>query len=1224
MALTGTSRGASFDETAAQTTAVVTPASNCTAGALLVLWVAYDNSGTNGADPYVSIVDTKLNTWTARQSALTDPGAANAGCCLQCFTTSQDGGALTTGDTITVSFGATVVPVRAWTLEEWTAAGTAAYVTGGSTGTVSSANATTTPSITSGSITSGHGISAALSREASDAASVYNPGDSGNGSWSTAQHAEPSVATGNAGITVISGRKVTTGTGTQVFDATTQSRDFAAAWIEIEETGVPTYTLTLNAGANGSAVASGSNPYDSGTQITLTATPASGYQVAAWTNTDDDSFKTNTNTLTITANTTVTVTFETATDATPVAEYEPCFIDFGTAGTAYIQHDLTAVTGSSSANSELLDLISGVNADWCCIVPGYLLSSLNGNIVECWDNVNNHRLLTLAIVSGALVGAYYHDAEAVVSTATAASAPINQHAWYAMSYDSSAKKLTVMHIGETGSGTSALASQALTTPGDCTHIRVGTRTRPALKGGIGYVVFKNHQLTLADLVLIRDSKRVCAPLDCLDRTGANLGGTFTGKTYTSTRFGIGITKVASPDDHDGSSATAGLPNGQTEATIAASNVSILDLDRSSSWITVAATNTTINGTMTYRPADYWRAGYWLLSTPQYGQALNPTAVNVAGNAPVFRALAVGQPGGTTRLVGSIVNSREQARVSREYTDGITYRETIAGGLQAEGLDRIAGTIMVAPSTTALSEFGCTLSSGNSTSNFSVTNSAHSLTRFGRGAGNGSLGPGTGVRGTVASACHYQRLTQSVAGSRFSIGSARRHRMTLLHYPGGPVVDLKRYGSNVGLSDAGSEISGGSSSVDCQTATSTQIAAAPTVVSYGTNSITGVTTGAGGTGGNRVVTAASHGYSNGDRVTIFLTGISEIDFKTWTIGDVTANTFSLSGATGSGTSTTGTVNPCKIVISGTGHNVLAGHCVFVASNTDGTKQCLEVAAAAGSEGGGNTTITLENGFDTIDGPPAASWKVRTGRAYAAPYYVDFAVGDSALTYQGMRASRSSSDIGDVVILEEGWWSTGGGFAVGGTGWGGNGYTKQRAQGHATYTDPVSGLTHWMQFFAALDLDSLIMWPANNQGTDDPPSLWATITTEYRAAVGASAEVGWMVEWSRGTATNPSETNNTSSPVSSTGGLNYQVYGSANAAANQVFFISIYDLGGTPIEQLQAGKNRDAAHGSILGYVDGARQVYEAAGGAAAGGSGAGVAMGSSTSLTLEALGQLSER
>ena len=1208
MALTGTSRGANFDETAAQTTAVVTPASNCTAGALLVLWVAYDNSGTNGADPYVSIVDTKLNTWTARQSALTDPGAANAGCCLQCFTTSQDGGALTTGDTITVSFGATVVPVRAWTLEEWTAAGTAAYVTGGSTGTVSSANATTTPSITSGSITSGHGISAALSREAADAASVYNPGDSGNGSWSTAQHAEPSVATGNAGITVISGRKVTTGTGTQVFDATTQSRDFAAGWIEIEETGVPTYTLTLNAGANGTAAASGSNPYNSGTVITLTATPASGYRVASWTNSDDDSLKTNANTLTIAANTTVTVTFEAIPATTPVAEYEPCYIDFGTAGTAYIQH-------VPDATSELLDLISAVNADWSMIVPGYLLSSLNGNIFEAWDNVNNHRLLTLAVVAGSLVGAYYEDAEAVVSTASCASVAINQHAFYAISYDSSAKKITVMFVGETGSGTSALAAQALTTPGDCTHIRIGTRTRPALKGGIGYVVFKNHQITLADLVLCRDSKRICAPLDCLDRSGANLGGTFTGKTYTSSRFGVSITKVAAPDDLDGSSGTAGIPNGQTEATLTATNICILDVDRSSSWISVSSVATTVSGTMTYRTADYWGADYWMLSTLQYGQATNPTAVNVAGRAPAFRGLAIGSAGGATKLIGGAVNSREQARVSRKYTDGNTYRETISGGMLAAGLGRAAGTIQVPPATTALSEFGMVLSSGRSASNFSVINSAHSFTRFGRGAGNGSLGPGTGVRGAVGGSCTYQTLTETVSGSLYAITSARRQRMMFMCYPGGPVVDVKRYGSNTSVSTAGTQISGGTSQVNCQTASSTQIAAAPTVVSYGSKAITDVTTGAGGTGGNRVVTAASHGYSNGDRVTISLTGISEIDFKTWTIGDVTANTFSLSGATGSGTSTTGTVNPCKIVISGTGHGVLAGHAVFVASNSDGTKQCIDIAAAAGSEGGGNTTITLENGFDTIDGPPAANWLARTGRAYFEVATADFAAGESAFTYQGMRAEKASGDIGDVVILEEGWWTTNGGYAVGGSGWGGNGWTNQRAQGHATYPDPVTGLTHWIMFLAALDLDSFVLWPANNQGTDDPPSLLLTITTEYRAAVGANAEVGWLVEWSRGTSTNPSETNNTSSPVSSTGGLNYQVYGSANAAANEVFFITIYDLGGTPIEQLQSGKARDAAHASILGYADGARQLFEAAGGAAAGGTGGGVALSGSGAVTI---------
>lgn len=1208
MALTGTSRGASFDETAAQTTAVVTPASNCTANALLVLWVAYDNSGTSGADPYTAIADTKSNTWTPRVTdALTDPGAANAGCVLRGFTTSQDGGALTTGDMITVSFGVTTVPVRAWTLEEWTAAGTPTYVTSGSSGTLTAGNATTTPTITSGSITSGHGISAAIGREGADAASAMNPGDSGNGSWSTAQHAEPSVATGNAGITIASARKITTGTGTQVFDATTQSRDYAAGWIEIEEVGAPTYTVTLSAGANGSLAESGSNPHSAGS-ITLTATPASGYQVASWTNTDDDSLKTSTNTLNVTANVTVSVTFEAVAATTVVAEYEPCYIDFGTAGTAYIQHEL-------DATSELLDLISGVNADWSVIVPGYLLSSLNGNIIEAWDNVNNHRLLTLAIIAGSLVGTYYEDAEGASTTATCADAPINQHALYAISYDSSAKKITVMCIGESGVGISTLASSAITTPGDCTHIRVGTRTRPALKGGIGYVVFRNHQITLSDLTLVRDAKRITAPLDSLNASSANLGGTWAGKTYTASRFGIGITKVGAPDDLDGSSGTSGLPNGQSDATVAASNVTILDVDRTggTSWISVSSVLTTVGGTMTYRSADYWRAGFWVTGVPLYGQATNPTAVNIAGPGPVFHSLAIGQPGSVTKRVVLIANSREQGTPDRKIASGITLRESTSGGVQAAAINRIAGVCCVRPTVSDLSDFGLTFSgSGRSKTAFSNINNGHSFLRFGRGAANGTLGPGAGVRGAVGGACNYQTLTASVAGSLYTISAARRHKMFFLAYPGGPVVDIKRYGSNTSIVAAGTQIAGGTSQVNCQTASAAQILAAPTVVTYATKSISAVASGA----GRAITTSAAHGYSTGDRVTIFNTGLSDIDYKTWSITVTGATTFTLDGASGSGTSSSGTVNPCKIVVTGTGHNVLQGEAIFVASNSDTTKQCICVARSAGTEGGGNTTILTEYGFDVADGPPAAGWHARTGRAYIVEGTVNFAAGDSALTYQGMDASKASGDIGDIVILAEEWGTTAGGYIVGGSGWGGNGYTAQIREGHGTYDDPVSGITHYEQWFAAMDPDCLLIWPANNQGTEDPPSLWATLTASYRAAVGdPRAEVGWVHEWSRGSSTNPTETNSTSSPVSSTGGLNWQVYGSANASANGVFFITAYEGGGPPINQLQAGRNRDAAHNSILGYQDIAEQLFEA------GGEG-GIAIGGSTALKLESLGQLS--
>ena len=80
------------------------------------------------------------------------------------------------------------------------------------------------------------------------------------------------------------------------------------------------YALTLTSGANGgdptavplkSAACASNGEYVASEVIALTAAPDSGYQVASWTGTDNDSLKTNTNQLTMPADVrTVTVNYE--------------------------------------------------------------------------------------------------------------------------------------------------------------------------------------------------------------------------------------------------------------------------------------------------------------------------------------------------------------------------------------------------------------------------------------------------------------------------------------------------------------------------------------------------------------------------------------------------------------------------------------------------------------------------------------------------------------------------------------------------------------------------------------------------------------------------------------------------------------------------------------------------------------------------------------------------
>ena len=227
MALTGTDRGTGTHNTSSATLDVV-PASNFAAG-MAVLVVAMDNPA-SGND-ITGVTDTKGNTWTIRQSPLIDPGAAAAGQQGIIATTPQNGGLLTTGDTITVAISVAKV-AKTWTLMQVSGSvGTPTYVTGaiGTSGTGG-----TSPTITSGSIANGDMIVAGLVLEAGTTETITQDADSTNGSWSAQQTAE--IGSTTSGSNVASQRKVVTAAATQTYNPTLGiAGDLALAWIQIHE-----------------------------------------------------------------------------------------------------------------------------------------------------------------------------------------------------------------------------------------------------------------------------------------------------------------------------------------------------------------------------------------------------------------------------------------------------------------------------------------------------------------------------------------------------------------------------------------------------------------------------------------------------------------------------------------------------------------------------------------------------------------------------------------------------------------------------------------------------------------------------------------------------------------------------------------------------------------------------------------------------------------------------
>ena len=115
MVLTAFDRGTGTHNTAG-TTLVFLPATSLRPG-MAVLVIAADNAGSGGAYSITTCTDTKGNTWTRQRSPLYDPGLASAGISGAIFTTPQNGGLLTTSDTITVQLGATTT-AKAWALFE--------------------------------------------------------------------------------------------------------------------------------------------------------------------------------------------------------------------------------------------------------------------------------------------------------------------------------------------------------------------------------------------------------------------------------------------------------------------------------------------------------------------------------------------------------------------------------------------------------------------------------------------------------------------------------------------------------------------------------------------------------------------------------------------------------------------------------------------------------------------------------------------------------------------------------------------------------------------------------------------------------------------------------------------------------------------------------------------------------------------------------------------------
>lgn len=200
-----------------------------TVGSMGVVCVAADNAGTGGSvKNFGTASDTVGNTWTLQFDLIYDPGAANAGVEVGCWTAP-----ITTQNSlsVTVNFLSSVT-AKSGNLYKVTASGgnVVQYVSGtAKCDACTSGQTSGTPNIVTDTMNVGDGVIAVLGAESS--AAVTGDADTTNGSWSSAD------TTQSGGTMLISSQfKVqTTTSSTQSYDPTLTSCDWQTAYVHLKE-----------------------------------------------------------------------------------------------------------------------------------------------------------------------------------------------------------------------------------------------------------------------------------------------------------------------------------------------------------------------------------------------------------------------------------------------------------------------------------------------------------------------------------------------------------------------------------------------------------------------------------------------------------------------------------------------------------------------------------------------------------------------------------------------------------------------------------------------------------------------------------------------------------------------------------------------------------------------------------------------------------------------------
>lgn len=170
-----------------------------------------------------------------------------------------------------------------------------------------------------------------------------------------------------------------------------------------------TYTLTLTAGSNGTVASSpAGSSFEAGTVLTLTATPSSGYKVASWVGTSDDSSISPVNHVTMTANKIVNVSFTAVSSATFTLTLSPGAngtINATPAGPTYADGTTVNLTAVPASGYKLASW-SGTNNDSATGTTNTVTMTANKTVSATFVVAPVQKVLTLNIAQEGVSGAW--------------------------------------------------------------------------------------------------------------------------------------------------------------------------------------------------------------------------------------------------------------------------------------------------------------------------------------------------------------------------------------------------------------------------------------------------------------------------------------------------------------------------------------------------------------------------------------------------------------------------------------------------------------------------------------------------------------------------------------------------------------------------------------------------------------------------------------------------